>query len=105
MAIPLVLATPRMSYDVSAFRATIMGRGWRELWQVPVRTQVLDLDEYAGGLTVVRRGGGKQTRTSIGPSRSSPNAHWRPSRSPIDWWFSTVWRGGRYRNLNSQRPF
>ena len=39
----------------------MMGRGWRELWRVPVRAQVLDLDRYAGGLTVVRRGGGKQT--------------------------------------------
>ena len=39
----------------------MMGRGWRELWQVPVMTEVLDLDDFAGGLTVVRRGGGKQT--------------------------------------------
>ena len=56
-----VLATPRMSYDASSFRATMMGHGWRELWRVPVKTRVLDLDQYAGGLTVVRRGGGKQT--------------------------------------------
>ena len=56
-----VLATPRMSYDASSFRAAMMGHGWRELWQVPVKAQVLDLGEYAGGLTVVRRGGGKQT--------------------------------------------
>ncbi len=56
-----VLATPRMSYEANPFRAAMMGRGWRELWRVPVRTQVLDLDQYAGGLTVVRRGGGKQT--------------------------------------------
>ena len=54
-----VLASPRMSYDASSFRATMMGHGWRELWSVPVRTRVLDFDEYAGGLTVVRRGGGK----------------------------------------------
>jgi hypothetical protein len=39
----------------------MMGHGWRELWRIPVMTQVLDLDEFAGGLTVVRRGGGKQT--------------------------------------------
>ena len=52
-----VLATPRMSYDASSFRATMMGHGWRELWRVPVKTRVLDLDQYAGGLTVVRRGG------------------------------------------------
>ena len=56
-----VLATPRMSYDAHPFRAAMMGRGWRELWRVPVRAEVLDLDQYAGGLTVVRRGGGKQT--------------------------------------------
>ncbi len=56
-----VLAAPRMSYDANPLRAAMMGRGWRELWRVQVKTQVLDLDEYAGGLTVVRRGGGKQT--------------------------------------------
>ena len=56
-----VFATPRMSYDAGAFRAAMMGGGWRELWRIPVMTQVLDLDQYAGGLTVVRRGGGKQT--------------------------------------------
>jgi len=56
-----VLATPRMSYDAGPFRAAMMGHGWRELWRVPVTAQLLDFDEYAGGLTVVRRGGGKQT--------------------------------------------
>ena len=56
-----VLATPRMSYDANSFRAALMGHGWRELWRVPVNAQVLDFDEYAGGLTVRRRGGGKQT--------------------------------------------
>ena len=56
-----ILATPRMSYDAHPWRATMMGHGWRDLWRVPVMAQVLDLDEYAGGLTVVRRGGGKQT--------------------------------------------
>jgi hypothetical protein len=39
----------------------MMGHGWRELWRLPVTAQLLDFDEYAGGLTVVRRGGGKQT--------------------------------------------
>jgi hypothetical protein len=60
-----VVATPRMSYDAGSFRAAMMGHGWRELWRVPVNAQVLDFDEYAGGLTVVRRGGGKQT-SSLG---------------------------------------
>jgi len=50
-----------MSYDANSFRATMMGHGWRELRSVPVKATVLDLDEYAGGPTVVRRGGGKQT--------------------------------------------
>ena len=39
----------------------MMGHGWRDLWRVPVKAQMLDFDGYAGGLTVVRRGGGKQT--------------------------------------------
>ena len=56
-----ILASPRMTYDAHPLRATMMGHGWRELWRVPVKAQVLDFDSYAGGLTVVRRGGGKQT--------------------------------------------
>ena len=56
-----ILASPRMTYDAHPLRATMMGHGWRELWRVPVKTQVLDFDDFAGGLTVVRRGGGKQT--------------------------------------------
>jgi len=56
-----ILAAPRMTYDAHPWRAAMMGHGWRELWRVSVMTEVLDLDGFAGGLTVVRRGGGKQT--------------------------------------------
>lgn len=41
----------------------LLGPTYRELWATPVRAQVLDLDEFAGGLTPVEVGGGLQTKS------------------------------------------
>jgi len=56
-----VLVTPRGRYDAGPLKRMLMGSGYREFWALPVEAVVLDLDEFAGGLTVVRRGGGMQT--------------------------------------------
>lgn len=56
-----VLASPLRRYPAHPWRAAVMGRGWRTLWELPVKAEVLDLDNFAGGLTLRRRGGGQQT--------------------------------------------
>lgn len=58
-----VWATPGAGYAAGSFHRFVLGDGYRDLWTVPVPAQVLDLDTYAGGLTLEGLGGGNQTRS------------------------------------------
>jgi hypothetical protein len=58
-----VLVAPGAQYRAGPLYRAFMGSGYRDLWITPVRVPVADLDEYAGGLTPVRVGGGMTTRT------------------------------------------
>jgi hypothetical protein len=49
-------------YRGGAWRRVFLGWGYREVWATPARVAVLDLDSAAGGLTPLRRSGGRQTR-------------------------------------------
>src|SRR6185295_9574357 len=39
------------------------GKHWRDEWTTPVSFPVFDLDTTVGGLTVLKRGGGHETKT------------------------------------------
>ncbi|HEU5208976.1 MAG TPA: BamA/TamA family outer membrane protein [Longimicrobiales bacterium] len=54
---------PGPDYGASGFARFWLGDGWRSLWLTPVRAPVLDLGEFAGGLTPERQGGGNQSIT------------------------------------------
>jgi hypothetical protein len=54
-----VVAGPR--YAASALHRWLFGSSYRRLWTTPLRVPVLDLDRFAGGLTPLERGGGRQT--------------------------------------------
>ncbi len=56
-----VVTVPRNSYGAGAVRRWILGDGYRDLWETPVRVEVLNLSTFAGGLEPLRRGGGQQT--------------------------------------------
>ncbi|MEE8146291.1 MAG: BamA/TamA family outer membrane protein [Longimicrobiales bacterium] len=56
-----VVATPQGRYDAGGLHRFFLGGLNRDLWPLPIEVQVLDLDRYAGGLTILRRGGGLQT--------------------------------------------
>ncbi len=49
-------------YQAGPVRQWLMGDGYRDVWAAPVRVAVLDLERFAGGLTPLRRSGGRQTR-------------------------------------------
>jgi hypothetical protein len=49
-------------YRAAPVRRWLMGDGYRNVWAAPVRVAVLDLERFAGGLTPLRRSGGRQTR-------------------------------------------
>lgn len=56
----IVTIAPR--YRASAFHRFWMGDGYRDLWATPIHAPVVDVGGFAGGLTPLRRGGGRQTR-------------------------------------------
>lgn len=57
-----VRVVPGAEYEAGALRRFIFGDNWRDLWTRELTVPILDLDRFAGGLTVDKRGG-NQTRT------------------------------------------
>jgi hypothetical protein len=51
------------TFAANGFHRSMLGDNYRDLWTTPVRLPVLHLDKFAGGLTALRVGGGKQTRS------------------------------------------
>ena len=52
------------TYDeVSGFHRRLLGNSYRALWAAPVRMRVFHLRREKGGLTIVQRGGGLQTKS------------------------------------------
>ena len=53
---------PGEKYEAGGFYEFFFGEHWREVWTTPVRIEILNLDEFAGGLTPLQKGGGLQTK-------------------------------------------
>ncbi|MEJ7760284.1 MAG: BamA/TamA family outer membrane protein [Gemmatimonadaceae bacterium] len=60
---PVVNVVPGPEYEAGRLTRKLLGDGWRDVWTTPLDVPVLDLARYAGGLKVVRSGGGMQSRT------------------------------------------
>ncbi len=58
-----VTVTPGAAYAAGGLHRFLFGDHYRDLWTTPIRVEVLDLQRFAGGLTPVKRGGGKQTKS------------------------------------------
>src|SRR6202008_643597 len=56
-------ATPGSKFSTSRSRMTWMGSNYREEWNTPIKVPLLNLAKEKGGLTPVKRGGGKQTKS------------------------------------------
>ncbi len=50
-------------FKISGSRTFWMGLNYRKEWVTPVKVPVVDLSKEKGGLSIVKRGGGKQTRS------------------------------------------
>jgi len=48
---------------VSSFHRFWLGESYRKIWATPVKMRVIDLQKEKGGLTIVKLGGGMQTRS------------------------------------------
>jgi hypothetical protein len=60
---PDTMVTPGAGYAAGGFHRWLFGGHYRNLWTTPIRVPVLNLREFAGGLTPTERGGGKQTKS------------------------------------------
>ncbi len=58
-----VTVVPGARYEAGWVHRIFFGDHWRDAWTTPIRVPVLDLDQFAGGLTPVARGGGFQTKS------------------------------------------
>ena len=50
-------------YGAGSLHRLLLGAHYRDLWTTRVRVPVLDLGGFAGGLTPLRRGGGRETKS------------------------------------------
>lgn len=57
----LVAANPKL--EAGGLKELLMGKNYRQEWTTPIKVPVLDLGKEEGGLTPVKQGGGKETRT------------------------------------------
>ena len=58
-----VTVVPGAIYRTGSFGRFIYGDHYRDQWTTPIKVPVLSLDQYAGGLRPVERGGSQQTKS------------------------------------------
>jgi hypothetical protein len=54
---------PGATYEAGSLKRLVFGAGWRDLWTTPVNAPFFNIDTFAGGLRVDKRGGGFQSVT------------------------------------------
>lgn len=54
---------PGATYKAGRMHRTVLGSGYRVLWQTPVAVEMLDMAAFGGGLTPTRTGGDFSTRS------------------------------------------
>ena len=58
------ITTPASTlFKINGGKTFWMGMNYRKEWKAPVKVPVIDMSKEKGGLTIVKRGGGKQTRS------------------------------------------
>ena len=58
-----ILATPSEQYEKKESGYWFIGENYRDLWNTQVRVSVFDIGKEHGGLKIVQRGGGQQTKS------------------------------------------
>ncbi len=58
-----ITVVPGAEYEAGWLHEVFFGSHWRDLWTTPLKVEILNLNNFAGGLTPVKRGGGKQTKS------------------------------------------
>ena len=68
------LASP--AFKINASRTFWMGKNYRTEWRTPIRVPVINFATEKGGLTPIKRGGGKQTKSRVNTPRPPRPARW-----------------------------
>ncbi|MCH7770581.1 MAG: BamA/TamA family outer membrane protein [Bacteroidetes bacterium] len=58
-----VTIIPGKQFEAGWFHNFWFGTHWRDIWTAPIRVPVLDLKNFAGGITPTKVGGGLQTKS------------------------------------------
>ncbi|MCH7965206.1 MAG: BamA/TamA family outer membrane protein [Bacteroidetes bacterium] len=58
-----VTVVPGKQFDAGWFHNFWFGKHWRDIWTTPMQVPVLDLKNFAGGITPTKVGGGLQTKS------------------------------------------
>ena len=58
----VIIAVTTM-YEGNVLKKMVQGEQYRQEWSVPVKVPVVFLDTLHGGLTIIKKGGGKQTQS------------------------------------------
>jgi len=58
-----ITVVPGEMYNAGGLHKFLFGEHWRELWTLPVEAEILNLENFDGGLIPTKRGGGQQTKS------------------------------------------
>lgn len=58
-----LLIVPSNLYHGNAIKTLMQGENYREAWATPIKVPVVLLDTLMGGMTIIKKGGGKQTHS------------------------------------------
>ncbi|MDZ4713061.1 MAG: BamA/TamA family outer membrane protein [bacterium] len=54
---------PGIQYKAGSLHKFLFGEHWRSLWITEIPVEVIDINEFGGGLTPLKKGGGLQTKS------------------------------------------
>ncbi len=61
--IKYITVIPGEEYEAGWLHELFFGEHWRDVWTTPLKVEILDLNNFDGGIVPIKRGGGQQTKS------------------------------------------
>jgi len=58
-----ITVIPGEEYEAGWLYEFFFGAHWRDIWTTPLKVEILDLNNFDGGIDPIKRGGGQQTKS------------------------------------------
>ena len=58
-----ITVVPGEEYEAGWLHEFFFGAHWRDIWTSPIKVEILDLNNFDGGIAPIKRGGGQQTKS------------------------------------------